>query len=157
MLLLVRFQLSKLFNKEGDDMPAFDFKEFTAIAINTTTFDKYKPGKQLFFVQALTPTGDKTNKFKPIHIRNQNIKNKNTGALNINHPQVGYVIEIEVPKDVTRWFEVKFIPKGTRFVMNFDSGDITKPRIIARDYFEEQGSYNREPKDGGDTWPGFRI
>lgn len=138
-------------------MSAFDFKNLDFTAINTTTFDKYKPGKQLFFIQALTPTGDKTNKFKPIHIRNQNIKNKNTGALNINHPQVGYVIELEVPKDVTRWYEVKFIPKGTGFKMILESGDITKPRIISREFLEEQGSYNREPQDGGDTWPGFCI
>jgi hypothetical protein len=120
----------------------------TKIAVSTTTFDKYKPGKQKFFIQALTPTMEKTNQFNKSTASTDNILNKDVGALNIQLPGIGSTLELEVPKDVTRWFETKFIPKGSRFVLAFDSGDSTRPRIIGRDFNSEQGGYNNE-SDGG--------
>ena len=85
----------------------------TQIAVCTTTFDKYKPGKQKFFLQALVPMGAKNNEFSSSSADTSNILNKDVGALNIKPCQTGSIIELEVPKDICRWFDVKFIPEGT--------------------------------------------
>lgn len=114
----------------------------TRIAVNLNTFDKYMPGSQLFFIPACTPTKTKSKEFSQVTNDMGNILNKNKGALGAVHPMVGSCIELEVPKDVTRWFEIKFIPEGTRFLVSFDGGNITRPRIIGRDYNAEQGGYN---------------
>jgi len=116
----------------------------TRIAINLETFDKYMPGKQMFYIPACTPTKSKTKEFSQVTNDMGNILNKDKAALGAVHPMVGSSIELEVPKDVTRWFEIKFIPKGTRFLISFDGGNITRPRIIGRDYDKEQGGYNEE-------------
>ena len=114
----------------------------TQIAISMTTFDKYKPGKQKFFLQSLVPTQELTNEVKSTKLSTSNLLNKDTSGLQVGSVDVGSTIELEVPKDVCRWFQVKFIPPGTRFVVGFDNGDITNPRIIGRDFITEQGGYN---------------
>lgn len=116
--------------------------EKTQIAVSLTTFDKYKPGKQKFFLQSLIPTQEKTKEFKTSKVDTSNILNKDKSGINVSSTSIGSAIELEVPKDVCRWFETKFIPPGTRFVVGFDNGDITRPRIIGRDFITEQGGYN---------------
>lgn len=125
------------------------------VGINTTVFDKYKPGIQKFFIQALTPTKPKSNNFANTNTSSNNIKNKDLGALNVKAPQVGSVLELEVPKDVSRWFECKFIPQGTRFLVSFEK--ITDPKIIGRDYVEEMGGYNSEETEASGGWKGIRM
>ena len=126
------------------------------IALNVEEFDKYEPGKKLFFIQALTPTKKMDPKFETPNIPNGTILNKDAGNLDLKVPQVGSCVELEIPKDVCRWFQVKFIPQKTRFLVAFDGGDITRPRIVGRDYIEEQGCYN-SPTDHQSTWFGLRI
>lgn len=123
-------------------------KKENKIAVSLNTFDKYKPGKHLFYIQALTPTKDKNKKFKDSQADLSNVKNKDKGALNAKLPKVGSAIELEIPKEVSRWFETKFIPPGTRFVVAFDGGDATRPKIVGRDYIDEQGGYNNEEEGG---------
>ena len=41
---------------------------------------------------------------------------------------------LELPKEVARNYPKKFIPPGTRFLVAFIGGDLTKPVIIGRDY-----------------------
>lgn len=124
-------------------------KYVTRTAINLETFDKYMPGKQKFFIQALTPTKNKSTEFATVNSDLGNIMNKDKAALGAKLPKVGSCIELEVPKDVTRWFQVKFIPPGKRFIVSFDGGNITNPRIIGRDYNDEQGEYNSDDKNKG--------
>ena len=131
-------------------------KKENKIALSLTTFDKYEPGTQKFYIQALTPTRPKSTEFETPSNSTANLLNKNPGSLGIQMPQVGSCVELEVPKDVTRWFEVKFIPPGTRFIVAFDGGDVTRPRIIGRDYVEEQGAYNSTSQDKS-MWNGIRI
>ena len=124
------------------DVNLKDNSKTTRIAVSLDTFDKYMPGKQNFFIAACTPTKTKTKQFMQANSNLGNVLNKNKGSLNAKLPQLGSAIELEVPKDVTRWFEIKFIPAGTRFLVSFDGGNITRPRIIGRDYTKEQGGYN---------------
>ena len=126
------------------------------IALNLEPFDKYEPGKKRFFIQALTPTKEMTLEFVTPTLPNGTILNKDLGALDIKVPQVGSAIELEIPKDVSRWFQVKFIPEKTRFLVAFDGGDVTRPRIVGRDYIEEQGCYNL-PLEDKSQWFGLKI
>lgn len=116
------------------------------IAINLETFDKYMPGKQKFFIQALTPTKDKNKEFVTFQSDLGNVINKDKGALNAKLPQVGSCIELEVPKDITRWFEVKFINPGTRFIASVDGSGPGKIKLVGRDFITEQGSYNKDER-----------
>ena len=43
-------------------------------------------------------------------------------------------IMLEIPTDVARKYPVKFIPPGTRFIVTFNSGDITKPVIVGGEF-----------------------
>lgn len=126
------------------------------IAISLEPFNKYEPGKKRFFIQALTPTKEKTLEFFEPVLPNGTILNKNAASLDLKVPKVGSAIEIEIPKEVARWFQVKFIPEGTRFLVAFDGGDVTRPRLVGRDYIEEQGCYNL-PVEDKSQWFGLKI
>ena len=119
-----------------------DNTRVTRIAVNLETFDKYMPGPQPFFIAACTPTKTKSKDFMDVQSDLGNILNKNKGSLGARLPKLGSCVTLEVPKDVTRWFEIKFTPAGTRFLVSFDGGNITRPRIIGRDFVKEQGGYN---------------
>ena len=69
-------------------------------------------------------------------------------------PKTGSSIMLEVPKEVARWFQTKFIPPGTRFVCNFDGGDSTRLKLIGRDFIEEQGGYNTTDPKGDSGFGG---
>lgn len=118
-----------------------DVKTMNYIATALTTINKYEPGKHKFFLQALTPTQNRSTEFTNDGPTYENILNKDIGALNLNGASVGSCIELELPKEITRWFDVKFIPPGTRFVVSLGNG-ITKLKIVGRDFFNEQGGYN---------------
>lgn len=126
------------------------------IALNLEPFDKYEPGKKKFFIQALTPTKQMSTEFETPNLPTGNILNKEDISLDLKIPQVGCCVELEIPKDVCRWFQVKFIPEKTRFLVAFDGGDVTRPRIVGRDYIEEQGCYN-SPLDDKTQWFGLKI
>ena len=89
---------------------------FTEVGILTSVCNKYEPGYQTFYVQALNP----------------NIINKN--KLTTGSVQTGSNILIEMPKEVVRNFPTKYIPPGTRFTISFLGGDINKPVVVGRDY-----------------------
>lgn len=116
-----------MYDYNSDDM------KYTEIAILMETTNKYHPGKKQFYLQALTPGQPKT-----IDTTKENVNTNNLQNLN-DKPQVKSIesnstIILELPKEVTRWFPVKWIPPGTRFIVSFIGGDLTKPMIIGRDY-----------------------
>nr|DAF97774.1 MAG TPA: type VI secretion protein [Myoviridae sp. ctYA416] len=105
---------------------------YTEVAILTSVCNKYKPGYQTFYVQALNPMNMKSAVKVTSKVRNPNIINKTplvTGSI-----ETGSNILIEMPKEVVRNFPTKFIPPGTRFLVSFLGGDINKPVIVGRDY-----------------------
>lgn len=125
-----------------------EHKSVTRVALNLDIIDKYMPGKQLFYIQALTPTKEKTKDFVSINNDMGNVLNKNKGSLNCRMPKVGSAIELDVPKDVSRWFEVKFINPGERFLVSVDGPTPGKIVIMGRDFITEQGGYNKEETGG---------
>ena len=121
-------------------------KKENKIAVSLDTINKYMPGPHHFYIQALTPTKDKSKEFTEQPKDLSKIKNKDKSQIEgmAQFPKTGSSIMLEVPKEVARRFQTKFIPPGTRFVCNFDGGDSTRLKIIGRDFIEEQGGYNSE-------------
>lgn len=106
--------------------------DYSEVGILTSVCNKYKPGYQTFYVQALNPLNYKSNTFSTTKVYSSNIINANkpsSGSINI-----GSNIRVELPKEVTRHFPTKFIPPGTRFIISFLGGDINKPVVVGRDY-----------------------
>ena len=105
---------------------------FTEVGILTSVCNKYEPGYQTFYVQALNPMNMKSPIKTTSKVRNPNIINKN--KLTTGSVQTGSNILIEMPKEVVRNFPTKYIPPGTRFTISFLGGDINKPVVVGRDY-----------------------
>ena len=103
------------------------------VAILTSTCNKYKPGKQTFYLPTLTPTKEKSRELTPVPSDNQNLENKDSDITTTEAIQ-GSNILIDLPKEVARWYPKKWIPPGTRFLVKFIGGDITKPQIVGRDF-----------------------
>lgn len=102
------------------------------VGILTSVCNKYEPGYQTFYIQALNPMNMKSAVKNITKVRNPNIINKdrfNTGSI-----ESGSNIMIEMPKEVVRNFPTKFVPPGTRFIISFLGGDINKPMVVGRDY-----------------------
>lgn len=107
---------------------------YIEVAILMETTNKYHPGKCPFYLQAITPTKPKTTDTTTTSLSGKsNLANVDTniGATNL---ETGNTISLELPKEVARNYPVKWIPQGTRFLVSFIGGDITKPVIIGRDY-----------------------
>jgi hypothetical protein len=93
--------------------------------------DKYHPGIQAFKLQTVSGLQDNTREQQTYGVTIPNLMNKdpiNSGTIN-----TASVVKIKLPREVTRTFEKKYIPVGTRFIVTFNSGDITKPVIVGRE------------------------
>ena len=106
--------------------------DYTEVGILTSVCNKYKPGYQTFYVQALNPLNYKSNTVSTAHASTSN-------SINANKPKAGTInygsnLRIELPKEVARQFPTKYIPPGTRFLISFLGGDINKPVVVGRDY-----------------------
>lgn len=96
--------------------------------------DKYHPGIQTFRLQTIAGLNTNTRAVYSTQSRIPNLMNKDTSALQFNPVNTGSVVKIKLPREITRNFEKKFIPVGTRFIVSFNSGDITKPVIVGREF-----------------------
>ena len=96
--------------------------------------DKYHPGIQTFRLQSIAGLNHNTRSVNSSIPRVANLMNKDKSAINNSTVNTGSVMKIKLPREVTRNFEKKFIPVGTRFIVSFNSGDITKPVIIGREF-----------------------
>ena len=106
--------------------------KYTEVAVLTSTCNKYHPGMQTFYLQSMNPMNTKSKDKSTVNIDNSNLQNKeSTEASSLEY---GSNIELEMPKEVARNFPTKFIPPGTRFLLSFIGGDLTKPVIVGRDY-----------------------
>ena len=106
----------------------------TQVAILLETTNKYIPGVKKFRLQAISGLQENSVGITKESINKSNILNKDIANLPINSINTSDVIELEIPKDVSRNYPTKFIPPGTRFIVSFTSGDITKPNIIGREF-----------------------
>jgi hypothetical protein len=93
--------------------------------------DKYHTGIQAFRLQSVNGLQNNTREQQTFSINIPNLMNKDPidpGKINTSS-----VVKIKLPREVTRDYPVKYIPVGTRFIVTFNSGDITKPVIIGRE------------------------
>jgi len=111
-----------------------DLTNTSEIAILLETTNKYTPGKKKFRLQSLSGLQENSTSSETTAIDTSNILNKDMSALPISSLNSSNIIELELPKDVSRNFPTKFIPPGTRFIVSFISGDITKPVIVGREF-----------------------
>ena len=88
----------------------------TEIAILMDDYvNKFHPGEQLFKLQL---TGAMQANNRAVY--------RNTPSI----PNLTAVVKLALPREVTRDYPKKYIPVGTRFIVTFISGDITKPQIV---------------------------
>ena len=111
--------MSSDFYNESDNQPYIEVAELT------TTCNKYHPGKQTFYIPALNPMNSRPNDTTEVK------ENINGSAISVTRASN---LLLELPKEVARNYPKKFIPPGTRFLVCFIGGDLTKPVIIGRDY-----------------------
>jgi hypothetical protein len=115
---------------------ANELDDFTPseVAILLTTCNKYIPGKQTFRLQSIVGLEENSDTQKTTNIGKANLLNKDASNIPISTANTSNVIDLDVPKEVTLNYPTKFIPPGTRFIVSFVSGDITKPIIVGREF-----------------------
>lgn len=99
------------------------------IGILQTVCNKYNPGKQVFKLQAINGTLNNTNEVTTENINTTNIMNKHPEALGISTVKSSVCIKLEVPSYIVKDYPTKYIPQGTRFIINYQNGDISKPIV----------------------------
>lgn len=105
----------------------------TEVAVLMTVCNKYVPGTQTFYLQSLVPLQDKSNSIIKETNTTSNLMNKDTN-IGLSEVKSSTTIQLEVPREVTVNYPTKWIPPGTRFLVSFSGGDITKPKIVGRDF-----------------------
>ena len=94
--------------------------------------NKYKPGKQVFRLQTISGLNENSTAIETLDVTVPNCMNKDKPSF--KNIQTTAVVKLDLPRDVTRNYPLKFIPAGTRFIVSFNSGDITKPVIVGREF-----------------------
>lgn len=106
----------------------------TEIVTLCETVNKYHPGTHAFFLDSLMPLA--SSGAKPVTTPNviSNLANEKDTKEKIKTKSVtqGSTISLFLPKEHTRWYPVKYIPAGTKFVISFIGNDIGKAKIIGR-------------------------
>ena len=106
----------------------------TEVAILLETVNKYTPGTHKFRLQSIVGLKENSTDIETKTISKSNLMNKNTSNVPISSTKTSTIIELPLPRDVSRNYPMKFIPPGTRFLVSFTSGDITKPVIVGREF-----------------------
>lgn len=112
-------------------MPEF---ESTEVAVLLETVNKYTPGTHKFRLQSINGLQENSLDVDTQALNKSNLMNKDTSKLPISELKTSDVIELPLPRDVSRNYPTKFIPPGTRFIVSFTSGDVTKPVIVGREF-----------------------
>lgn len=104
------------------------------VAILLSTCNKYYPGTQIFRLQSLAGLNQNSNVMDTTSLSKENLVNKDTSNIAVSEINTASVISLEVPKQIAVKYPKKFIPPGTRFIVSFPSGDITKPVIVGGEF-----------------------
>lgn len=95
--------------------------------------DKYNPGIQTFKLQSVVGLQENSRAVTTTYNTVPNLMNKDKD-IGLSRVKTAPVIKLELPREICRNFPTKYIPVGTRFIVSFNSSDITKPVIIGREY-----------------------
>lgn len=106
----------------------------TEVAVLLTTCNKYTPGEQVFRLQRLVGLKENSAEIQTVQLSTDNIMNADTSTLPISSVNNSATIKLSVPMEIARRYPTKFIPPGTRFIVAFESGDISKPIIVGGEF-----------------------
>ena len=111
--------------------------KYPEIAIAMDDIDRANPGIIRFAIPILTPLMDNTKPVMNIIRQNRsNLRNDPSVKLEIEDISVTNFVSIKVPQEVTNVYELtesnRIIKAGSKWIVVFVGGDITKPRIISR-------------------------
>lgn len=118
------------------------------VAVLQTVCDKYKPGTQVLRLQSLGGINDDSTAITKVTLNKSNLMNKDTSNIPIGDINMSSSLKLEIPVEVARRFPTKYIPEGTRFIVSFTSGDITKPIVTGAEFLEnvlENPTKEKEP------------
>jgi len=112
--------------------------KYPEIAIAMEDIDRTNPGKVKFIIPVLTPNLDITKILSSTIYQNRaNLKNNSSAKLEIETITLTNYIEIPVPREICGVTNISmedgiYIKKGSKWIVVFVGGDITKPRVISR-------------------------
>ncbi len=108
--------------------------KYPEIGIAMEDIDRSNPGCIKFIIPVLTPYMDSTRLTTTrVHQVYNSLKNKKKN-LEIENLDVTNYINIKVPREVCSVYgdyDDKIIPAGSKWIIVFVGGDITKPNVIA--------------------------
>ena len=116
--------------------------KYPEIAIAMEEIDRLSPGLISFVIPILTPTMDNTKLVtKTIYQNRSSLRNSKYSAYEIGNVELSNSVYIKIPIEITGGLSllnmndipdsIRYIPKGSKWIVVFVGGDITKPRIIA--------------------------
>lgn len=123
--------------------------------------NKYNPGYQIFKLQSTCGLQPNSNAVTTQLLDTSNLMNSDEGQISrlVTNPiQKMGCVRLWLPITVSRTYpHAKFIPVGTRFIVSFLGGDLSKSPVIIRGEWDDteevqqkRNSYYSESGDGGD-------
>lgn len=112
--------------------------KYPEIGIAMQEIDRQNPGTVKFIIPILTPMMDNSRIIEQkIYQVNSNLRNANKKQIEVEHLGLANYVNIRMPKEVC-WtpYDERYIPIGSKWIIVFVGGDITKPRVVAR-YYDE--------------------
>lgn len=108
--------------------------KYPEIGIAIQDINRSSPGNVKVIIPILTPNMDNTKIIDTkIHQDSKNLMNENKNNINIRSIEVKNYIEIPFPKEICISLDDdNIIKSGSKWIIVFLGGDITKPRPIAR-------------------------
>lgn len=108
---------------------------YPEIGIAMQQIDRFNPGDVKFIIPVLTPNMDNSRLVESkIHQNKDSLMNKNKN-IEVESLDIRNYITIKMPREVCSMFYIsdndRYIPSGSKWIIVFVGGDITKPRIIA--------------------------
>lgn len=111
--------------------------KYPEIAIAMDDIDRMNPGEIRFAIPILTPLMDNS---KPvvdtIRQTKSNLRNDPSVKLEVDNIRITNFISIRVPQEVCNVYQLteenRIIKSGSKWIVVFVGGDITKPKIISR-------------------------
>lgn len=109
--------------------------KYPEIGIAMQQIDRLNPGEVKFIIPILTPNMDNSKLVESrAYQTKDNLKNKNKN-IEIETLQITNYITIKVPREVCSMYYIendeRYIASGSKWIIVFVGGDITKPRVIA--------------------------
>ena len=109
--------------------------KYPEIGIAMERIDRLNPGEIKFIIPVLTPNMDNTRLIESkIHQNKDSLMNKNKN-IEVETLNIRNYITIKMPREVCSMFYMsdteRYISAGSKWIIVFIGGDITKPRIVA--------------------------